>query len=67
MKKQNASKLVFNKASVTELNQAEMNAIGGAGMTTTSTIGPMTIITISCTFCISSSNGNFTQAEHIQQ
>lgn len=62
MKKQNAKKLAFNKADVTELNQYEMNVIGG-GLPTTSTIGPMTIVSISCTFCISSSNGNFTQIE----
>ncbi|MCL9807402.1 class I lanthipeptide [Flavobacterium amniphilum] len=65
MKKQNNNKLAFNKAVVTELNSSEMNVVGGA-IPTTSTIGPMTVITImttGCSFCISSSNGNFTQNE----
>lgn len=60
MKKQNANKLAFNKADVTELNGLQLSTVNGGAITTT-TIGPMTII--SCTFCISSSNGNFTQME----
>jgi hypothetical protein len=64
MKKQNVNKLAFNKAVVLELNQSELNAIAG-GTITTSAIGPMTIMTISCTFCVSSSNGNFTQNEFV--
>lgn len=62
MKKQNAKKLAFNKAVVTELDGLQLSTINGGGFTTT-TIGPMTIMTTSCTFCISSSNGNFTQME----
>ena len=66
MKKQSTKKLAFNKVVVTELNRSEMNIVGG-GITTTSTVGPMTVITgmtISCSYCISSSNGNFTQIEY---
>jgi hypothetical protein len=56
MKKQNAiNKLAFNKGVVTELNDQVMKGINGG---TFVSIGNQSI---SCSWCISSSNGNFTR------
>lgn len=61
MKKQNVNnKLAFNKAVVTELNEKQLVKINGG----------TSILTLpsdlSCTFCISSSNGNWTRDEFYQ-
>ena len=59
MKKQNANKLAFNKASITELNENQLVKVnGGTSLTLPSDL--------SCTFCISSSNGNWTRDEFFQ-
>jgi len=60
MKKQNANKLAFNKAAVTELNENQLVRVkGGTYMNTLPS-------DLSCTFCISSSNGNWTRDEFFQ-
>jgi hypothetical protein len=55
MKKQNMNKLAFNKADVTELNKQQLKSVNGGASTMITVIGPMS--PISCTFCVSSSNG----------
>ena len=62
MKKENANKLAFNKAVVAELNADQMIKVGGG------TRFPMNTLPsdMSCTFCISSSNGNWTREENYQ-
>lgn len=60
MKKQNANKLAFNKAVVTELNDGQMMKVNGGTLYTMNTLPS----DLSCTFCISSSNGNWTREEN---
>ena len=61
MKKQNANKLAFNKAAVTELNDNQLVIVKGGSIVYTS---PRPDVSISCSFCISSSNGNWTREEN---
>ncbi|MFC4816598.1 MULTISPECIES: class I lanthipeptide [unclassified Flavobacterium] len=57
MKKQNANKLAFNKAAVSELNENQLTKVNGGTYVYTLPSD------LSCTFCISSSNGNWTRDE----
>ncbi len=75
MKKQSVnSKLVFTKASLVELNNDQLNSVNGGTMPypipTASVVSITTTIssvpTIGCTFCISSSNGTFTENEMLK-
>lgn len=50
-------KLYFHKSVVTELNENQLIKVVG---------GTITTGTISCSFCISSSNGNWTREELFQ-
>lgn len=60
MKKQNNNKLAFNKAAITELNENQLVKVkGGTSLFTLPS-------DLSCTFCISSSNGNWTRDEIYQ-
>lgn len=62
MKKQNANKLAFNKAAVSELNENQLIKVNGGTYVYTLPSD------LSCTFCISSSNGNWTRDEiHFNQ
>lgn len=58
MKKETLNKLAFQKATIVELSEVLLEKVNGG---TGATLSPMTIHTISCSFCISSSNGNYTQ------
>lgn len=60
MKKQNVNKLTFNKVDVTELNENQLVKINGGTRVNTLPSD------LSCTFCISSSNGNWTRDEFFQ-
>lgn len=60
MKKQNVNKLAFNKAAVTELNENQLVMVKGGTYVNTLPSD------LSCTFCISSSNGNWTRDEFFQ-
>ena len=60
MKKQNNNKLSFNKAAVAELNENQLVKINGGTSIFTFPSD------LSCTFCISSSNGNWTRDEIYQ-
>jgi hypothetical protein len=51
------NKLAFNKADVTELNGQQLKTVNGGGSTFITVVGPMSPMT--CTFCISSSNGGY--------
>ncbi|HKX86632.1 MAG TPA: class I lanthipeptide [Flavobacterium sp.] len=60
MKKQNVNKLAFNKAAVAELNENQLVMVKGGTYVNTLPSD------LSCTFCISSSNGNWTRDEFFQ-
>jgi hypothetical protein len=60
MKKQNVNKLAFNKAAVAELNENQLVIVKGGTYVNTLPSD------LSCTFCISSSNGNWTRDEFFQ-
>lgn len=58
MKKENSKKLAFSKIAIIELNESQLSKVKGGTVTLPSNL--------SCTFCISSSNGNWTRDEYYQ-
>jgi natural product precursor len=59
MKKQNLNnRLAFNKASITELNQEELNKVQGG-----TNFNPFATNPLSCTYCVASSNGPGTMTD----